>query len=191
MLLNIFRYCLDASPRFWPTLVHIYRKWRHIVFASQQALRLRLHCTHGTPVPKTLDCWPTLPIIVQYGAPPVPSLPATEDEDGIMAALMQSDRVSSISLIVTNSLLEKLPAIERPFSELEELVLLSQDNVSLTLPNSFRWGLRLRTCIRPELLFPHSRSSFCRPRVWSISNSIKFLILNVSPPMRSRMRCLG
>ena len=162
MLLNIFRYCLDASPRFWPTLVHIYRKWRHIVFASQRALRLRLHCTHGTPVPKTLDCWPTLPIIVQYGAPPVPSLPATEDEDGIMAALMQSDRVSSISLIVTNSLLEKLPAIERPFSELEELVLLSQDNVSLTLPNSFRWGLRLRTLHLTrtaipallELLFP-------------------------------------
>jgi hypothetical protein len=32
-------------------------------------LRLRLFCTHGTPVLKTLDCWPTLPIVVQYGGP--------------------------------------------------------------------------------------------------------------------------
>ena len=124
VLLNIFRYCLDASPRFWLRLVHICHKWRHIVFASQQALRLRLVCTHGTPVLKTLDCWPTLPIVVQYGVHPVPSLPTTdsEDEDNIMAALKQSDRVTSVSLIVTNSLLEKLSAIEKPFLELEELV---------------------------------------------------------------------
>ena len=75
----------------------------------------------------------------------MPSLPATEDEDGIMAAFKQSDRVRSISLVVTNSLLEKLSAIERPFSDLEELVLLSSDSVSLTLPGAFRWGSRLRT----------------------------------------------
>ena len=145
MLLNIFRYCLYASPRFWPRLVHICRKWRHIVLASQRVLRLRLFCTHGTRVQKTLDCWPTLPIVVQYGGPPVPSLPTTEDEDSIMAALKQSDRVTSVSLIVTNSLLEKLSAVERPFSELEELVLRSRDSVPLTLPSAFRWGLRIRT----------------------------------------------
>jgi hypothetical protein len=145
MLLNIFRYYLDTSPRFWPRLTHMCRKWRHIVFASQRALHLRLICTHGTPVLKTLDCWPTLPIVVQYGGPPVPSLPATEGEDNIMAALKQSDRVCSISLIITNSLLEKLAAIERPLSELEELVLLSRDSMPLTIPSAFQWGLRLRT----------------------------------------------
>ena len=146
VLLNIFRYYLDASPRSWPRLTRICRKWRHIVFASQRALRVRLLCTHGTPVPKTLVCWPTLPVVVQYGAPPVPGLPVTEDEDNlnIIAALKQVDRVSSISLIVTNSLLKKLSAIERPFSELEDLVLLSQDSVSL-MPSAFRWGLRLHT----------------------------------------------
>ncbi|KAI9449234.1 hypothetical protein BJY52DRAFT_1215994, partial [Lactarius psammicola] len=30
VLLNIFSYFLDVSPRHWPTLVHICRKWRHI-----------------------------------------------------------------------------------------------------------------------------------------------------------------
>ena len=79
-----------------------------------------------------------------------------------MAALKQSDRVTSVSLIVTNSLLDKLSAVERPFSELEELVLRSLDSVPLTLPSAFRWGLRLRTLhltraaipTLPELLSP-------------------------------------
>ena len=115
VLLNIFRYYLDSSPRFWPRLVHICHKWRRIVFASQGALCLRLFFTHGTPVLKTLDWWPALPIVVEYGGSPMLDPPAPEDEDNIMVALMRSDRVSSISLIFTNTLLEKLSAIERPF----------------------------------------------------------------------------
>ena len=81
--------------------------------------------THGTPVLKTLDCWPTLPIVVQYGGLLAPCPPSTKDEDNILAvaALKQSDRVISINLTVINSLLEKLFAIEKPFSELEDLIL--------------------------------------------------------------------
>jgi hypothetical protein len=118
------------------------------------ALHLRLFCTHGTPVLKTLDCWPALPIVVQYGGSPALDPPAPEDEDNIMAALKQSDRVSSISLTVTSSLLEKLSAIERPFSELEDLVLLSRDSVRLTLPSAFRWGPRLRRLHLTRIAFP-------------------------------------
>ena len=62
-----------------------------------------------------------------------------------MAALKQSDRVISIGLTVTTSLLERLSSIERPFSELEDLVLLSRDGVPPTLPSAFQWGPRLRT----------------------------------------------
>jgi hypothetical protein len=65
---------------------------------------------------------------VEYRGSPTLNPPAPEDEDNIVAALERSDRVSSISLTVTNSLLEKLSAIERPFSELEDLFLLSQDS---------------------------------------------------------------
>jgi hypothetical protein len=90
-----------------------------------------------------LDFWP-VPIVVQYGGSPALYPPAPEDEDNIMAALMQSDRVSSINLTITSSLLEKLSAIEKPFSELEDLVLLSRDSLQLTLPSTFRWGPRLR-----------------------------------------------
>jgi hypothetical protein len=125
--------------------VHICRKWRRIIFASQRALRLRLFCTHGTPVRNTLDWWPALPIVVEYGGSPTLDPPAPEDEDDIVAALEQSDRVSSIGLTITTSLLEKLSAIEGPFSELEDLFLLPPDSLRLTLPSAFWWGTRLRS----------------------------------------------
>ncbi|KAI9450235.1 hypothetical protein BJY52DRAFT_1192001 [Lactarius psammicola] len=106
VLLNIFRYFLDVSPRRWPTLVHICRKWRRIVFAFDRDLHLRLFCTHGTPVLKTLYCWPALPIIVEYGGFLGLDPPAPEDEDNIMAALKQIDRINSIRLTVTKPTLE-------------------------------------------------------------------------------------
>ncbi|KAH9018086.1 hypothetical protein EDB84DRAFT_1581626, partial [Lactarius hengduanensis] len=149
VLLSIFRYYLDASPRFWirVVLVHICRKWRRIVFASSQALRLRLFYTHGSPFLKALNHWPSLPIVVEYGGSLELDPPAPEDDDNIMAALEQSDRVSSISLTVTYSLLKKLYAIESPFSELEHLVLLSRDEdwQQLTLPSIFGRSTRLRS----------------------------------------------
>jgi hypothetical protein len=144
VLLNIFRYFLEASPRHWPTLMHICRKWRRIVFDSQRSLPIRLFFTHGTPVLKTLECWPTMPIVVQYGGSPALDRPAPEDEDDIVAALKQSDCVTSISLTVTRSLVEKLSAIDGPFSELEDLVLLSGNMMWLAFPNAFQWGPRLR-----------------------------------------------
>jgi hypothetical protein len=112
---NIFRLNLHTSPQFWPTLTHVSRRWRHIVFTSPLGLDLRLYCTYGTPVSKTLDCWPALPIVVQYGGEAPFNPPAPEDEDNIVAALKHSDRVSSIDLTITSSLLDKLSAIEMPF----------------------------------------------------------------------------
>jgi len=90
---------------------------------------------------------------VEYGGSLALDPPTPEDEDNIMAALKQSDRVSSISLTVTNSLLEKLSAIERPIPELEDLVLLSRDSVRLTLPSAFGWGTRLRCLHLTRIVF--------------------------------------
>ena len=154
ILLEIFRYYLDASPYLWPRLVHICRKWRRIVFASQRTLHLRLFCTYGMPFLKTPDYWPTLPIVVKFGGSPALDPPTPEDEDNILVALKQSGRVSSISLTVTSSLREKLSSIERPFSELEELIILSRESVQLTLPSTFRWGPHLRTLHFTRIALP-------------------------------------
>ena len=106
------------------------------------------------PVLKSLDCWPALPVIVKYGGAPNLDPPALEDDENIIAALKQSGRVSSISLTVTSSLLEKLSSISEPLSELEELVLLSQDNVKQIFPSTFRWGPRLRALHLTRIAFP-------------------------------------
>ncbi|KAN0138863.1 hypothetical protein V8E53_003251 [Lactarius tabidus] len=121
-----------------------------------RTLRLRLYCTYGTPVLKNLDCWPPLPLVVNYGGFPTLPPPSPEDEDNIMAALELSDRVCSISLTVSTSLLNRLSTISKPFSVLEELVLLSQD---VDIPMSkylseFLWGNHLRILHSTGLSFP-------------------------------------
>jgi hypothetical protein len=91
---------------------------------------------------------------MNYGGSRMLDPPAPEDEDNIIAALNQSDRVNSISLTLTKSLLGKLSTLSEPFSELEELVLLSQDESQLTLPNAFRWGSRLRNLHVTKITIP-------------------------------------
>ena len=145
ILLNVFHHFIAATPRIWPILVWVCRRWRQIVFASPLGLNLRLYCTHRTPFLEILDFWPALPVIIEYGGAPNIDPPAHEDDDNIIAALKQFGRVSSISLTVTSSLREKLSAISEPFTELEDFVLFSQDNLQLTFPGSFHLGPRLRT----------------------------------------------
>ena len=154
ILLNIFHHYLYPSPRIWPMLTHVCRRWRQIVLRYPLGLDLRLYCTYGKSVLKTLDCWPRLPLVVDYGGLPGLYPPALEDDDNIVALLKQSGRISSIRLTVTSSLIEKLPAITEPLLGLEELILLSRDNVHLTLPSAFRWGSRLRTLHSTRVAIP-------------------------------------
>jgi hypothetical protein len=156
VLLIIFLHCLENSPQFWHTLVHVCQNWRLVVFASPRALQLRLRCKHGTPVLKTLGCWPALPIVLQYGGSPTLDPPSPDDENNVLAALKQSDRVNSISLTMTKSLLEKFSSIEfeQPFSDLQHFVLLSQNPIGLALPSAFRWGSRLRRLHSTGMVLP-------------------------------------
>ena len=126
--------------------MHTCRTWRRIVFESQQALHLRLFCTHGSPVLKSLDFWPALPIVVQYGGSLELDPPTPEDEVYIMAAIKHSDRVISISLTLTSSLQAKLSTIKSPFSALEDLVLVSQNRMEYPFQPRLVlwWGARLR-----------------------------------------------
>src|SRR6266404_5382665 len=170
---DVFWFYLDASPRYWPTLVHICHKWRRIVFTSQQSLQLRLFCTNGTPVLKNLDCWPaTLPIVVDYGGSPALNHPAPEDVDNIIAALKQTDRITSIRLTITNSLMEKLSTVEGSFPELVELVLTSQDSGWMPFTAASWWCPRLRTLHLTRVTFPGL------PRFLTSSRNIVYLQLH-------------
>ena len=154
LLLKVFHLFLYTSPQGWPTLTHVCWGWRDIVLTSPLGLRLRLYCTYGTPVLTNLDCWPPFPLVVSYGGYPTLDPPAHEDEENIIAALKQSDRVGSINLTVNKSLGGNLSAISEPFSILDELALLSLDNAQVTLPSTFQWGPHLRTLHLTSFPFP-------------------------------------
>ncbi|KAI0293326.1 hypothetical protein B0F90DRAFT_1928281 [Multifurca ochricompacta] len=147
VLLEIFnRHRLSTFPNDptddmweWHRLTHVCRKWRYVIFASPHRLDLRLLCKQGTPVRRTLDCWPALPISIQYsgftGRPP----PALRDEDNIIAALEHPARIYEIQLSLTKSLFNKLAALkQQPFPVLEHFRLTSFDRAKLsTLPSTF------------------------------------------------------
>ena len=145
VLLIIFSSYRASSPMYWHRLTHVCRRWRHIVFASPRGLDLRLYCKPGTPILKILDYWPALPLNVQYRECQTFDPPSSEDEDNIVAALKHSDRIHSISVTVTHSLLKKLRTIEQSFPELEDLVLLCGRGLPMPLPTHLRWGSRLRS----------------------------------------------
>jgi hypothetical protein len=135
----------------------IYVASSDVLFASQQALHLRLFCrlyAHGTPVLKTPECWPALPIVVEYGGSLALYPPAPEDEDNILSLLKRSDRVSSIHITVTTSLLAELSPIEVPFSKLEDLVLLYQGFMKLRLSSAFLWEPALHGFQSTKTSFP-------------------------------------
>ena len=90
---------------------------------------------------------------MRYGGSPVLNPPTPEDEGNIVVALKLSDCITSIRLTVTSSLLERVSATLRSFSELEDLVLLSRDSVQLTLPSTFLWGPRLRRLHSTRIAF--------------------------------------
>ncbi|KAH9011316.1 hypothetical protein EDB84DRAFT_1648837 [Lactarius hengduanensis] len=149
IFLNIFRCYLDAAPQAWPTLTN----------ARSEGSRLLASTTYRRAI------WG-----VSRSRPP-----SLEDDGNIITALRQSDRVSSISLTVTHSLLESLSTISKPFLELEELVLLSRDNVQWALPSTFRWGPHLCSLYSTRVAFPSL------PQLLSPSHDLVDLLIHKIP----------
>ncbi|KAN0134395.1 hypothetical protein V8E53_007893 [Lactarius tabidus] len=157
VLLEIFDFYKLASTTLswgWHRLTHVCRRWRCIVFASQCRLGLQLFCTYQTPVKKTLDCWPTIPIVVCNRHTPQTSSP--EDEDSIVTALQHCDRVCGIDLVLQRSLPEKVFKIMQEFFPLLESLALRSYDSALALPSTFLGGStpRLRILHLNDIAFP-------------------------------------
>src|SRR5205807_326864 len=115
VLLEIFSIYVDcaASPHedAWHTLVHVCRRWRYVVFASPQRLKLQLRCTNKRSAQMMLDVWPALPIAVEFRSGMSRPLVASN----VITALNQRGRIRKIDLCpVPMSLLRKIRAIKEP-----------------------------------------------------------------------------
>ncbi|KAH9172657.1 hypothetical protein EDB89DRAFT_1964266 [Lactarius sanguifluus] len=141
-------------------LVHVCQRWRLIVFASPRSLDLQLYCTPRTPVKKTLDYWPAFPITIRCGRSQHADTSCErlfpEDGDNVIAALQRHNRVRSIDLCLTYSVMEKLSTqVKEPLSELEVLVLRSISSRHFFPSNlPFRWSSRLRVLHLTDISLP-------------------------------------
>ncbi|KAH9171544.1 hypothetical protein EDB89DRAFT_1970441 [Lactarius sanguifluus] len=151
VFLDIFEFCLrnpHKSPFHrmweWQRLVHVCRRWRHIIFASPRRLDLHLFCTYGTSVRNNLNCWPAFPIIVDYYPywdPDSGQSLAPDNDDNVVAALEYPDRVRCVEIAATGSLLGKVARVmQEPFPALTLLRLSSNDGDVPVLPSAFLGG---------------------------------------------------
>src|SRR5713226_1941040 len=163
-LLNMFSLCrpliLDESEvvdanileggewnreRWWYRLVQVCRRWRYLILESASHLRLSLVCAPGTPVTDMLAHSPPLPLIIDYLDDNNDI--NVKDEEGLIYALQQRDRVRRIRIMKPVPILEKLIInFDGEFPILEYLLIQHQrylrpvtwGNRNLSLPETFR-----------------------------------------------------
>jgi len=155
LLLAVFDFyvCGADDEGRWVTLVHVCRRWRHIVFAFPHLLDLQIVCTDRTPVREMLHIWPAFPITVRVsglsgGIP-----------DNVVAALKHRDRVCGIYIKAGFGdgfgKLATVPVVQDPFPALTHLHLGAYDKAPI-VPDSFLGGSapRLRSLSLKNFKYP-------------------------------------
>ncbi len=168
--------------RWWYGLVQVCRRWRYLILESALRLRLSLVCAPGTPVKVMLANSPPLPLIIDHfdednGI-------NAKDEEGLIHALQQRDRVRRIRLVKPVQILEKLIiSLDGEFPILEYLVIENQQylghvtlrNRTLNLPETFR-APHLR-----RLILQNFTNLTGSPSFTTMGNLVN-LFLNMVPP---------
>ena len=118
--------------RWWYKLAHVCQKWRSILLGSASYLGISLVCTYGTPVAEMLAHSPPLPLVVDYVGEELEDPITAEDEEQLILALKQRDRVSRIRLYTK---LQKLIVMDEVYPILEYLIIMSpnEDNTTILI----------------------------------------------------------
>ena len=130
-----------SREEWWYKLAHVCQRWRNLILGSASYLGLCLVCTDGTPVSDMLAHSPPLPLIIDYDGEGYDV--TVEDEEGIVLALEQCDRIRRIRLFMPASRLEKLlllMAIYEEYPILEYMIIepsMDEDR-ALTLPETLQ-----------------------------------------------------
>ena len=132
---------IETHGRWWYHLAHVCQRWRNIFFYSASYLGLSLVCTYDTPVADMLEHSPPLPLIIHYATEGRDV--TTDDEQGIIFALKQRDRVLRVRLTKLDKiLLEKFIAVlDEEFPILEYLIIgypIEDKSTILIFPETLR-----------------------------------------------------
>jgi hypothetical protein len=130
------------GERWWYRLAHVCRRWRNLILGSPSYLGLCLVCTYGTPVVDMLAHSPPLPLVIDYRNQNI----TAEDEEAIILALAQRDRVRRIRFFQPVLQLQKLiMAMDGEYPILEYLILWDppkgssmESSMVLTLPETLQ-----------------------------------------------------
>jgi hypothetical protein len=154
VLLKIFAFYVDETRwnYGWHPLVQVCRKWRNIALGSPYHLNLQLVHTEKTPMRKTLEVWPPLPIVIKG------DYYSKSGRDNLMATLEHNDRVCEIKLwFISNLLWDRiLAAMQVPFPRLTHLDFWFTGSPASVVPDSFLGGSapRLRKLALKFASFP-------------------------------------
>ncbi|KAI0004600.1 hypothetical protein BJV74DRAFT_881178 [Russula compacta] len=125
VFLEVFFFYQDLNPSdlsWWQSLVHVCRRWRFTILESPLRLRLILVCNHSTPVGKSLNIWPPIPIAIHRFSF------SDEGSENIIAAFEHHNRVREIDLVLK----ERFgTVIQQPFPALTYLRLVATNNTVL------------------------------------------------------------
>jgi hypothetical protein len=113
-----------VGEHWWYRLAHVCQRWRNLILGSASYLGLCLVCTYGTPLADMLAHSPPLPLVIDYSDDGEDTVITAEDEEAIILALAQRDRVRRIRFNLPVLKLQKLiMAIDGEYPILEYLIL--------------------------------------------------------------------
>jgi hypothetical protein len=124
---------------WWYKLASVCQRWRQLILASTSRLDPHLLCTYSVPIADMLAHSPPLPHTVFYDD--CNREMTAEDEEGILLALSQCDRVHRVALwIPATKLSEFTMPMNEEFPILEHMCIESRSHHSTHLPSleSFR-----------------------------------------------------
>ncbi|KAI0258228.1 hypothetical protein BC834DRAFT_103839 [Gloeopeniophorella convolvens] len=102
VLLEIFDwYFIRREMRYPPVLwfraiIHVCRRWRHLILRFTQRFNLEIHCTNRTPVADLLTHFASLPIKFEFRGSD--GTLTAEDEDNLLKAMEQSRRLRHVGV---------------------------------------------------------------------------------------------
>jgi len=76
--------------RHWRALVHVCQRWRYIIFAWPNNLKVQIDCRSRMDIEMALDVWPALPLSI------CSSLDGDPNRDDIIASLEHRERITEV-----------------------------------------------------------------------------------------------
>ena len=122
---------------WWYKPAHVCQRWRNLILGSPSFLGLHLVCKISTPVADMLAYSPPFPLVINYLYRNHKIQVYEEDEEGILLALEQHNRIRCIRVRLPLRVLQKfVMAIDHELPSLEYLlmVMTEEDGDTLVFP---------------------------------------------------------